>query len=372
MFLLRFENRMVVVEVVEMHYASLALLVKGLELTETSCHTTEATHLEHSLDWTFTTNELGIYPHLTDSFVPVVAEQITTLTDTRNQLTGMIDNPEVLKLVQDCFQRSLAWRLAQAEPCLTEMQAWKEFASTHGEQIDTQCVADWISYLQGHTDAWSTATRPSTTASRISRQGLDLSPHTISTLSGLCSRAVFTRVTATRLAQLFIGRLPSDFSAMQPPQSLIEVVVTAARLACKLGLDMAILGEVQVTSSEDCLSDLQDLHDNWHLGPSEDSAWFECVRHRTKPSLFSMQGQDGFVSSHLVTTRPVDVRGVRLNDEVNGCFLIQTSGHAFPACKWCLMTRLVKIVPGGACICSSHWVSLDVAGSTRAVEQPCL
>jgi hypothetical protein len=51
-------------------------------------------------------------------------------------------------------------------------------------------------------------------------------------------------------------------------------------------------------------------------GPSEDDAWFDCVRSGTKSALFAMQTQGAFVTSHLVTTQPICVRGVWLNDEV--------------------------------------------------------
>eukprot|EP00045_Choanoeca_perplexa_P014530 m.171701 g.171701 ORF g.171701 m.171701 type:complete len:1061 (+) comp16709_c0_seq1:89-3271(+) len=324
MFLFRFENRMMVVEVIELTYNAIQLLVKGLELAETSCHTTEATHLETALDWTFSAHSsAGLYPHMSDSFTPVLSETITTLTDTRNQLTGIIDNPEVLKLVEACFARALVWQLASNNPSSSDRMDWNAFATTHARDSDRGAVPlEWLRFLRKDDgQAWGAPRggaggyRLISVDEELSSASLALGEHSIVTLSGLCMRLAFDRMTACKLAGLFNGQLPADFSATKPPPSLAAIVIVAARYACKLALDMAIQGEVEVTSAQECLDELQDLATNWHLGPSEDNAWFECVRSGAKPSLFAMQDQGGFVSSHLVTTRPVNVRGVQLNDE---------------------------------------------------------
>ena len=98
--LLRFQNRMAWVQVLETGYLHCALSIKGLELQETSCHTVEAMRIEENFDSAFErpTDSGHLNRHLLSTLTPVDAHRITTYSDTRNVLTGVIDSPATVGL----------------------------------------------------------------------------------------------------------------------------------------------------------------------------------------------------------------------------------------------------------------------------------
>jgi hypothetical protein len=113
----------VVFQVLERGYGYCALSVKGLELQETSCHTVEAARVDDIVDTAFERESvpcclLNKYPLC--ALQPRDAALIHTYSDAKNQLTGIIDTPQVHTTISAVFQKTLTWVL------LHEMRRVKE------------------------------------------------------------------------------------------------------------------------------------------------------------------------------------------------------------------------------------------------------
>ena len=112
-YLVRFQDRMAWIMVLERGYSYCTVSIKGLELQETSCHTIEAGRIEGIFEATFE-KENGVpfcswHPHPFDTLRPYDAATIKTYSDARNVLTGVIDVPEALQKIADGFVKCLVW-----------------------------------------------------------------------------------------------------------------------------------------------------------------------------------------------------------------------------------------------------------------------
>ena len=114
--LLRFQDRMAWLQVLECGYGFITISLKGMELQETSCHTVEAARLDDIFEAAFTHPKekfpvcsLNQFPMHT--LTPVDAQPVDTYSDARNVLTGIIDSPDTLELVDSCFIKTLIWLL---------------------------------------------------------------------------------------------------------------------------------------------------------------------------------------------------------------------------------------------------------------------
>ncbi len=112
-YLVRSQDRMAWIMVLERGYGFCTVSIKGLELQETSCHTIEAGRIEDTFEVTFE-KENGVpccsfHPYPTDTLRPYDAANIQTYSDAKNVLTGVIDSPETLQKVADDFMKCLVW-----------------------------------------------------------------------------------------------------------------------------------------------------------------------------------------------------------------------------------------------------------------------
>ncbi|XP_063959020.1 pecanex-like protein 4 [Lytechinus pictus] len=114
--LLRFQDRMAWLQVLECGYGFMTISLKGMELQETSCHTVEAARLDDIFEVAFTHPKekfpvcsLNQFPMHT--LTPVDAQPVDTYSDARNVLTGIIDSPYTLEMVDSCFIKTLVWLL---------------------------------------------------------------------------------------------------------------------------------------------------------------------------------------------------------------------------------------------------------------------
>ncbi|XP_071482865.1 pecanex-like protein 4 [Diadema antillarum] len=114
--LLRFQDRMAWLQVLECGYGFCTISLKGMELQETSCHTVEAARLDDIFEAAFTHPKekfpvcyLNQFPM--HSLTPVDALPVDTYSDARNVLTGIIDSPTTLEMVDSCFIKTLTWLL---------------------------------------------------------------------------------------------------------------------------------------------------------------------------------------------------------------------------------------------------------------------
>ncbi|XP_071796734.1 pecanex-like protein 4 isoform X1 [Asterias amurensis] len=112
-YLVRFQDRMAWLQVLETGYGFCTISIKGMELQETSCHTVEAAQLDDIFETTF--ERSGGFPVCTFNKFPlhtltaVDAVPVDTYSDARNVLTGIIDSPDVLRSIDKCFIQTLLW-----------------------------------------------------------------------------------------------------------------------------------------------------------------------------------------------------------------------------------------------------------------------
>ncbi|XP_042893871.1 pecanex-like protein 4 isoform X2 [Penaeus japonicus] len=112
-FLLRFEDRFLWIQILECGYTFQYYSVKGLELQETSCHTAEASRVDANFSRAFDNHNADgathLNPHTAHTLTPLAQINVLGYSDTRNVLTGVIDSPDTLKVVNDYFQKALLY-----------------------------------------------------------------------------------------------------------------------------------------------------------------------------------------------------------------------------------------------------------------------
>ena len=114
-YLVRFQDRLIWVHVLESGYKFCTLVLKGLELQETSCHTVEATRVDdvfqdifvHEGKWPL----VSLNQHATNVLRPCDSLVLNTYSDAKNVLTGVIDQPENLRRNSENFFKTLVWVL---------------------------------------------------------------------------------------------------------------------------------------------------------------------------------------------------------------------------------------------------------------------
>ncbi|XP_038071553.1 pecanex-like protein 4 [Patiria miniata] len=112
-YLVRFQDRMAWIQVLEAGFGFCILSIKGMELQETSCHTVEAGRLDDIFETAF--DRSGGFPVCTfnrypmNTLTPVDAVPVDTYSDARNVLTGIIDSPDILRSIDKSFVQTLVW-----------------------------------------------------------------------------------------------------------------------------------------------------------------------------------------------------------------------------------------------------------------------
>ena len=112
-YLVRFQDRLIWIHVLEVGYRFCSVVIKGLELQETSCHAVEATRVDdvfqdllvHEGKWPL----VSLNQHLGNVLRPCDALVVNTYSDAKNVLTGVIDQPENLRKNSENFLKTLIW-----------------------------------------------------------------------------------------------------------------------------------------------------------------------------------------------------------------------------------------------------------------------
>ena len=113
-FLARFQDRLIWVSVLERGYMHTNIVVKGLELAETSCHTAEAARIDDIFECITKEKPRSVFnPHPLHVLTPCDLVDLSTYSDARNVLTGIIDRPENLASLSKHFVNSLIWVLVR-------------------------------------------------------------------------------------------------------------------------------------------------------------------------------------------------------------------------------------------------------------------
>ena len=154
-YLLRYQDRLVWVQILEQGLGYCKISVKGLELQETSCHTIEATHIDDIIEEAFEIPERSCMPvclwnrHPLSVIRPCGTVVVRTYSDAKNQLTGVIDSPDVLKLVSSGFTSTLVWVLLH--------HVWETHNSNNNSETHragTPCEKQWPIGGRDNADVW--------------------------------------------------------------------------------------------------------------------------------------------------------------------------------------------------------------------------
>lgn len=108
--IVRHEDRLVWVQVLEKGNNYFYYGAKGMELQETSCHSLEATRLDDIFLDTFE-KEASMNRFLFHTVTPLVNLPVLMYSDTRNVLTGVIESQDTLGLICKTYLQTLVWYL---------------------------------------------------------------------------------------------------------------------------------------------------------------------------------------------------------------------------------------------------------------------
>lgn len=109
----RYLDRLVWVSILEKGFLYSNLVVKGLELQETSCHATEVALLDDMIDYTNQGSNISWNKYFSTAVTPVATLELDTYSDARNVLTGIIDSPDFSMKISEIFLKSLTFCLLQ-------------------------------------------------------------------------------------------------------------------------------------------------------------------------------------------------------------------------------------------------------------------
>lgn len=114
-YLVRFQDRLVWIMVLERGYGFCSLSIKGLELQETSCHTAEAARIDEIFETAFEKEDASCFGYVNEfplhTLTPMDSANVEAYSDARNVLTGIIDYPANYDVVMNGFIKALVWVL---------------------------------------------------------------------------------------------------------------------------------------------------------------------------------------------------------------------------------------------------------------------
>ena len=150
--LVRFQDRLMFVSLIEEGYGYVTIQVKGLELQETSCHTTEANRVDEMIEAGHTTQRkscdywFNTYP--VNSTLRIVDSQVIhTYSDARNTLTGIIDQHEYLDRFSANLMKTLTWTITHH--FVKELQSNKDsIHESNGPPGSTQQTSERVNSIQ--------------------------------------------------------------------------------------------------------------------------------------------------------------------------------------------------------------------------------
>jgi hypothetical protein len=145
----------------------------------------------------------------------------------------------------------------------------------------------------------------------------------LQTLTETCFHAYFgggsqsssRALTAAHVCKLFQEGETANIGATKLELNLHKAALHAFRLAVKLAIDKAVLGDVDVSDQEELLQTLRDSSTSLFVGVETTPDWVRAIQ-CNKSVLFSIQPDPKdktVVQSHLLTKQDVCVRLGRLN-----------------------------------------------------------
>lgn len=117
-YLLRYQDRILIVSILEHGHRFFTTNFRGLEMQETSCHTIEAAKIDDVFSDTYNPDSLRslsfwFNTHPLHVMQPVDSAVIQTYSDARSILTGIIDQPPALRRFSSNLLKCIVWMLYQ-------------------------------------------------------------------------------------------------------------------------------------------------------------------------------------------------------------------------------------------------------------------
>lgn len=106
----RFESRILLIHVIESWYEGCYCILKGLELSGTSCHSLESVRIDDIFSSTSLFNE-----NYMNALTPLGDVEITTFVESKSSMTGIMDNRDTLKLIPSTLIKVLVWMLVRRD-----------------------------------------------------------------------------------------------------------------------------------------------------------------------------------------------------------------------------------------------------------------
>jgi hypothetical protein len=166
-YLFRFESRIIWMQIIERGYGFLTIsylyievrslclkmVLKGLELQETSCHHVEAGKVDDILGQSGLSTENStaqhlLNPHFMHTLTPLTSFPVKTYTKSKVIMTGIIDHPDNLQLMTKMFWKTLVWIFKNNSSAITFQ--WKELATQYVEpDLLKKFPRKWYAFLKG-------------------------------------------------------------------------------------------------------------------------------------------------------------------------------------------------------------------------------
>lgn len=162
-FLMRFESRIVWMEIIETGFGYCNVVLKGLELQETSCHHVEAGKVDDIFSYANGVEDVKDEREINNpccgnllnryyfhTLQPLGKLSVKTFSKSKVNMTGIIDHPDNLKLMTQTFLKCLIWVLKKYAP-QPFPDRWKTSSLAYTEmELVEQCSFpdEWYYYLQ--------------------------------------------------------------------------------------------------------------------------------------------------------------------------------------------------------------------------------
>lgn len=155
--LVRYQNRLIVVQIIERGYKYITLIARGLELQETSCHTIEAARVDDIFEDVLTKEKnIGFTSYPLHTLTPQSCLLVETYSDAHNVLTGVIDQPENIEKQSTNFMKCLLWVLLNNQKCTAEEDqevskedpVVKNPGIENPETVETTEIIEWKDDIQ--------------------------------------------------------------------------------------------------------------------------------------------------------------------------------------------------------------------------------
>lgn len=143
-YLLRYQDRILIVSILERGHRFFTTNFRGLEMQETSCHTIEAAKIDDVFSDTYNPHSLRspsfwFNTHLLNVMQPVDSAVIQTYSDARSVLTGIIDQPPALRRFSSNLLKCIIWMLYH----YIVRQQMVEEREVEGDRERDRCRVDW-------------------------------------------------------------------------------------------------------------------------------------------------------------------------------------------------------------------------------------